>query len=399
MKRVYIITLLCCLLVIYIFGGNNYKKVKQEKGMKVVDVGFIYIGDESTPYTSNFINVEKYLATTYGNKVKIHAITNVTEGNEGVPLQQLVDEGCDIIFATSYGYQETVKEFAAKYPDIEFCQATGDNIKDEPVLDNYHTFMGHIYEGRYVCGVIAGMKLKELINDGVIAADQAKVGYVAPFPYAEVISGYTAFYMGVHSEVPQATMNVIYTNSWNNYNLEKKAASRLINNGCIIISQGSDTIGPAIACETATVDHPVYHVGYNQSTVDVAPTSSLISCRINWQPYIVSAVDAVMRGHDIEADLAADINGNDAGAGFDHGWVEMLELNNNIATEGSDEVESKLIAGFENKSIEVFAGDFTGTDPLNSSDTISLTKPYKENEGSSAPSFHYVLDDVITIIE
>jgi basic membrane protein A len=106
-----------------------------------------------------------------------------------------------------------------------------------------------------------------------------------------------------------------------------------------------------------------------------------------------------MRGHDIEADLAADINGNDAGAGFDHGWVEMLELNNNIATEGSDEVESKLIAGFENKSIEVFAGDFTGTDPLNSSDTISLTKPYKENEGSSAPSFHYVLDDVITIIE
>ncbi len=373
--------------------------MKQEKGIKVVDVGFIYIGDESTPYTLNFINVEKYLSTTYGNKVKIHAIKNVTEGNENLALQQLVDEGCDIIFATSYGYEGKVKEFAAKYPDIEFCQATGDNITDEPVLDNYHTFMGHIYEGRYICGVIAGMKLKELINDGKIAADQAKIGYVAAYPYPEVISGYTAFYMGVHSQVPQVKMNVIYTNSWNNYNLEKKAATRLINNGCIIISQGSDTIGAAVACESAMVDHPVYHVGYNQSTVDVAPTSALISCRINWQPYIVSAVDAVMRGHDIEADVAADINGNDAGAGFDQGWVEMLELNNNIAAEGSEEVESKLISEFANKNVEVFVGDFTGKDPLNSSDTIDLTKPYKENEHSSAPSFHYVLDDVITIIE
>ena len=127
---------------------------------------------------------------------------NVAEGTESEYLQQLVDAGCDIIFSTSYNYGITTKEFAMRYPDIEFCMATCDNANEEPYLDNYHTFMGAIYEGRYTAGVAAGMKLKELIDDGVITKEQAKIGYVGAYPYAEVISGYTAFLLGVRSIVP-----------------------------------------------------------------------------------------------------------------------------------------------------------------------------------------------------
>jgi basic membrane lipoprotein Med (substrate-binding protein (PBP1-ABC) superfamily) len=139
------------------------------------------------------------------------AMYNVAEGTEGEYLQGLVDAGCDIIFSTSYNYGITTKEFAQRYPDIEFCMATCSNANEEPYLENYHTFMGAIYEGRYASGVAAGMKLKELLDSGVITAEQARIGYVGAYPYAEVISGYTAFLLGVRSVVEDAVMTVKYT--------------------------------------------------------------------------------------------------------------------------------------------------------------------------------------------
>ena len=160
-----------------------------------------------------------------------------------------MDAGCDLIFTTSYNYGTVTKEFAEKYPGIEFCMATCANANEEPVLKNYHTFMGKIYQGRYTAGVAAGMKMKELIKEGVITEQQAKIGYVAAYPYAEVISGYTAFLLGVRSVVPDAVMTVRYTNKWNDYRTEKKYAKGLIDEGCVIISQHSDTAGPATACE------------------------------------------------------------------------------------------------------------------------------------------------------
>ncbi|MCR4837539.1 MAG: BMP family ABC transporter substrate-binding protein [Eubacterium sp.] len=139
------------------------------------------------------------------------------------------------------------KKYAGLHPEIQFCEATAPDANDEngdPVYENYHTFMGEIYQGRYISGVVAGMKLKELLDQGILRPEEAKVGYVAAYSSAEVISGYTAFFLGVRSIVPEAVMEVKYTNTWSNYNIEKQCADELIDRGCVIISQHSDTTGP-----------------------------------------------------------------------------------------------------------------------------------------------------------
>lgn len=393
-KKVYLVTLCTCLVVIALVSASVYFLRDEEKE---ITVGFVYVGDASTAYTSNFIDAQEAIQTKYRDQVKVIALNNVAEGTESEYLQQLVYAGCDLIFTTSYNYGTVTKEFAEKYPGIEFCMATCANANEEPLLKNYHTFMGKIYQGRYTAGVAAGMKMKELIKEGVITEQQAKIGYVAAYPYAEVISGYTAFFLGVRSIVPEAEMTVKYTNTWGSYALEKKYATQLINEGCVIISQHSDTTGPAVACEEVKGKHVVYHVGYNQSMADVAPTTYLTGCRINWEPYISAAVEAVLSEKDIESSLDANINGNDAGAGFDQSWVQMLEVNELIAAPGTKEKVEKLIGSFKKKEINVFQGDYTGVDPDNKEDVISLKEGYQENEKSSAPTFHYVLRDVIHV--
>ena len=243
-------------------------------------VGFVYIGDDSEAYTANFIAAQTAIEKEFGSSVKTMAKYNVAEDAIEDPLVELCEAGCDIIFTTSFGYGETAKELAAQYPDIQFCQATCANADKDTA--NYHTYMGTIYQGRYVAGIVAGMKMKELIDAGTITEDKAKVGYVAAYPYAEVISGYTAFFLGVRSVVPAATMEVNYTNSWGDYDTEKTMATAMIEDGCVIISQHSDTEGPAEACEDASKNGTtVFHVGYNQSMVDIAPDRSLISSRLD----------------------------------------------------------------------------------------------------------------------
>ena len=189
-------------------------------------VGFVYIGDDSEAYTANFIAAEKAIKEEYGDKVQTIAKYNVAEDAVEDPLVELCEAGCKVIFTTSFGYGEKAKELAARYPDIQFCQATCANADKDTA--NYHTYMGAIYQGRYVAGIVAGMKMKELIDAGTITADKAKIGYVAAYPYAEVISGYTAFLMGVRSIVPEAKMEVNYTNSWGDYDTEKSMATAMI---------------------------------------------------------------------------------------------------------------------------------------------------------------------------
>ena len=260
--------------------------------------------------------------------------------------------------------------------------------------------MGEIYEGRYVSGIVAGMKLKEMIDQGVISPDEAKIGYVGAFPYAEVISGYTAFILGVRSVVPSAVMTVKYTNTWTNYTLEKQCAKELIDEDCVIISQHSDTTGPAVACEDAADSGKnVYHIGYNQSMIDVAPTTSLVSTRINWSYYIFSAVDAVLENKKIEEYVDGNIHGNDVGAGFEYGWVQMFDINSLIAADGTSEAVDKAIDELKKNRIQVFKGDYIGVNPDDDSDTYDLNKGYIENENQSAPSFYYILKDVITVEE
>ena len=240
---------------------------------------------------------------------------------------------------------------------------------------------------------------KELIKEGVITEQQAKIGYVAAYPYAEVISGYTAFLLGVRSVVPEAVMTVRYTNKWNDYRTEKKYAKDLIDEGCVIISQHSDTAGPATACEETAAGIPVYLVSYNQSMEDVAPTTYLTGCKINWEPYMMGAVDAVLNDRVIEKSIKGTVNGNDIGAGFEEGWVQMLELNEITAADGTVEKMQKVIRQFEQGKLDVFRGDYVGADPDDPDDTYDLNQGYTENEFASAPSSHYVLKDVIRIEE
>lgn len=396
MKKVYIITLLSAMFVIVIAACTQFFVVGEETEKKI-KVGFVYVGDASDAYTCNFIKAHNAIENEFGEQVEVNAKYNVAEGNERKAIEQLITDGCDIIFTTSYGYGETTKKIAQEHPDVEFCQATCSNANDKPKLKNYHTFMGRIYEGRYASGVVAGMKLKELIDNGKITSEQAKIGYVGAYPYAEVISGYTAFLLGIRSVVSDATMTVMYTNSWSDYAAEKKCAEQLIDEGCVVISQHSDTYGPAIACEETNADKVIYYVGYNQSMGDVAPTTYLVGSKINWKPYILSAVQAVLEDKVIEDVVEGNVNGNDIGAGFDEGWVEMLDLNELTAAEGSREKLEDVINDLKNGRIEVFKGDYIGVNPDDKSDVYDLNNGYKENRKCSAPTFHYILKDVITI--
>ena len=398
MKRVYGITIITAVTVILAVVGL-YKIFWQEDESRTIKVGFVYVGDASTAYTSNFMAAQDVVDNAFGDRVKTIAKCNVAEGAERKSIEELVEEGCNIIFATSYGYENMVKELAQKYPDVQFCMATGDNANSGKRLENYHTFMGAIYEGRYVSGVAAGMKLQELIKNGTITKRQARVGYVGAYPYAEVISGYTAFLLGARSVVPETTMEVCYTGTWNNYLKEKKCAQELIADGCVIISQHSDTAGPAVACEQTDITAPVYLVGYNQSMAELAPTTYLTGAKINWTPYIKQAVQAVLNGQRIEEVVAGNVNGQDVGAGFDEDWVEMLELNEVVVAEGTKERIDSTIEQLKHNQLEVFRGDYLGVNPQDASDTYDLKKGYPENAQSSAPTFYYILQDVIDIKE
>ncbi|MDD6038613.1 MAG: BMP family ABC transporter substrate-binding protein [bacterium] len=398
MKKQNIIITAVVAIVVVILAHLGKITVFHNYEEEALKVGFLYVGDSCNAYTENFIKAQKAIGLAYGERVETYAKYNVAEGQEEAFLQELVDDGCRIIFTTSYGYENITKEFAKEYPNIQFCQATGDNSATEPVLSNYHTYMGEIYQGRYISGVVAGMKMNELIDSGRVSAKEAKIGYVGAFPYAEVISGYTAFFLGVRSVVPTATMEVRYTYSWGDYELEKKYAKQFIKEGCVIISQHSDTTGPAVACEEYSGLHPVFHVGYNVNMADVAPTTSLIGCRVNWAPYMVSAVGAVLEHKPIEDRVKGSVHGTDVSRGFDGDWVQMLSVNDIIAAEGTKEKVSELIDGFKKCNIEVFKGDYIGVNPENTLDTCDLRQGYVENEKASAPSFHYVLKDVISIV-
>ena len=395
-KRRYLSTLFSVLAVLAAaMVINLFMESKQIN--RTIKVGFIYVGDSSDAYTNNFLKAQMAVENEYGAQTELIAKYNVSEDGVEEVLKELVEEKCDMIFATSYGYGEKTKEYASKYPDIEFCQATCSNANEEPVLDNYHTYMGAIYQGRYIAGVAGGMKLKELIDRNVITPEQAKIGYIAAYPYAEVISGYTAFFLGVRSVVPEAVMTVRYTNSWGSYKLEKEYAKEMIENGCVLISQHSDTAGPAVACEETDRTQVVYYVSYNDSMQDVAPTTYLTGSKINWTPYMLGAVKAVLEDKDIEDCVEGNVNGNDIGAGFENDWVKMLPINELSAAEGTRECIDELIEEFKKGEIKVFKGDYIGVNPYDSSDTIDLRDGYNENEKSSAPTFSYILKDVITV--
>ncbi|MCR5495816.1 MAG: BMP family ABC transporter substrate-binding protein [Treponema sp.] len=394
----FLITLFSGLLFIFIFQYLGYLKSVRNETDNIIKVGFVYEGDESTPYTNNFISAQNALEREFGDRINIFVKNNVSVSSCDYAIKELIEDSCYLIFLNSYSFQVSSKAAAKENPCVHFCQATGDNSLVNP-LPNYHTFMGEIYQGRYISGLVAGKKLEELIKKGQIEPSQSLVGYVAAFPYAEVISGYTAFLLGVRTIVPDAKMYVRYTNTWNNFSLEKECAKKLIDDGCIIIGQHSDSIGPAVAVEDAHSNKIVFHVGYNQSMLNIAPTTSLISSKINWYPYIREATRAVLFNRPIEKALKVHVHGNDAGAGFESDWVQMLELNEIIAAEGSRKLIDDTVNAFKKGHLPVFIGNYVGKNPYNINDTCNLEKEFKENETRSAPSFCYILDDVVNCVQ
>ena len=395
MKRVYITTALTCLGMLAAVIGV-FRLLSLGGGRDSLTVGFLYDNDESTPYTYNFSLAKDALEKKYGDRVKILTSSNVLDEEIEEPIRELAGEGCDILFFN--GYSSLVRELAPEYPDIQFCQTSYMDMSDQTVPDNYHTFKGEAYQGRFVSGIAAGMKIKQMISEGLISEDQAVAGFVAAFPTSEVISGYTAFLLGVRSVVPQAVMHVRYTGTWSSYAEEKNAAQQLIDNGCVVISQHTDTIGPAIACEEAPQKQGVWFVGWNQSMSEVAPGSSLVTARICWEPYVLAAVEAVMANRKIESAVSGRIHGTDVSAGFEKGWVEMVDLNLQAAAPGTQEAMNNTIELFKRGAVNyVFRGDYVGVDPDDPSDTIDLHNGYIENEFTSFPTFHYILTDIISI--
>jgi basic membrane protein A len=359
--------------------------------------GFITLHDENSTYDLNFINAAKEACQELGISEDTYMLkTNVPEGQECYnAAAELADAGCNIIFADSFGHEDYMIQAAKEFPDIQFCHSTGTKAHTEG-LDNYHNAFASIYEGRYLAGVAAGMKLNEMIDSGKITADQAKMGYVGAYTYAEVISGYTSFYLGAKSVCPSVTMEVTFTGSWYDETAEKEGATKLINDGCVLISQHADSMGAPTACENAGVPD----VSYNGSTQDACPNTYIISSRINWVPYYKYAIQAVMDGSTIDTDWTGNLS---------TGSVELTDLNTSVAADGTqdklDEVKSKL----EDGSLHVFdTSTFTvkgakldsyeadvDTDPNYTPDTEVVSDGYfHESEYRSAPYFDVQIDGI-----
>ncbi len=397
MKRVYITTTLTCLVILAAFIGC-FRMLNLSGERDHLKIGFVYDNDESTPYTYNFSLAKDALEKKYGERVEIFTCSNVLDDEMEEPLRDLAGQGCDIIFFN--GYSELVKELAPNFPNTQFCQTSYMDMYGQTVPENYHTFKGEAYQGRYVSGIAAGMKMQQMIAEGLISEDEAIIGFVAAFPTSEVISGYTAFLLGARSVVPQTVMQVRYTHTWSSYAEEKSAAQQLIDNGCVILSQHTDTIGPAIACEEASEKKEVCFVGFNQSMSEVAPASSLVTSRICWEPYVLGAVDALMSNKKIEDVVSGNTHGTDVSGGFANGWVEMDDLNLQLAAPGTQDAMDKAIERFSGGDGSfVFRGEYTGVNPEDPSDTVNLNNGYIENQNTSYPLFRYVLSDVITVLE
>ena len=393
MKRYYIITIAVC-LAMFLAVGSFFDVWNTVPLTGVVKVGFIYQNDESTLSTYNFALAQDALTQAFPDRVEVLSKNNVLVSETEEPLREMVRKGCKVIFTNSTS--EQVRAVAADCPNVQFCQVSCPGTAQAEAPANFHTFNGEIYQGHYVSGLAAGMKLREMRDKGELSQKDAAVGFVGTSPAAEVISAYTAFLLGVRAVVPEAVLKVKYTGTWSSYTRERACAEALIAADCAVIAQNTPTIGPAAACEAAAGQ--VLHVGFNDSMLDVAPSAALVSTRVNWSPYILGAVEAVLAGKPIERSIDAKTRGNDARAGFDKGWVEMLELNSMLGAEGTAERMQQAIDDFRRGRLEVFKGDYTGVNPADPTDTCDLSQGFAENSESSLATFHYVLDGVVEIL-
>lgn len=320
-------------------GNDDAKDASKSSDAKTVKFGLITLHDENSTYDKNFISAAQEAAEACG--VELVQKNNIEEGQAAYEAAaELVDEGCNLILADSFGHEDYIIQAAKEFTDVQFLHATGTKAHTEN-LPNYHNAFSAIYEGRFLAGVAAGEKLNQMIADKKITADQAKLGYVGAYTYAEVISGYTSFYLGAKSVCPSATMKVTFTGSWYDETAEKEAAQKLINDGCVVISQHADSMGAPTACEKAGVPN----VSYNGSTESACPNTFIVSSRINWAPYYEHCIKAVQEGKEIEADWVGTLADNS---------VCLTDFGAKATADGTAEAVEKAKKGLEDGTIHVF---------------------------------------------
>ncbi len=307
-----------------------------------IKVGFIFLHDENSTYDLNFINAAKEAQAALGlTDAQVIMKTNILEGVECYEAAaDLVEQGCNVIFADSFGHEDYMMQAAEEFPNVQFCHATGTKAHNS-TLSNYHNAFASIYEGRYLAGYAAGLKLNEMILAGKFTAAEAKMGYVGAHPYAEVVSGYTSFYLGAKAACPTVTMDVKYTGSWYNEALEYETAMNLINNGCKLISQHADSMGAPRACEEKSIPN----VSYNGSTIAACPNTFIVSSRINWAPYFKMMINSVISGVRIQEEYCG---------GFAEGAVEMSEINTALLTPASLALYNAKMEEIKKGNVKVF---------------------------------------------
>ena len=313
-------------------GGNEGADFK---------AGFILVGDENEGYSEAHINGINAAAEKLGLSSSQIIMKKKVEENDSAKTaaEDLVSSGCSLVVSNSYGHQSYMADAAKEHEDVQFVAATGDFAAISGV-SNLNNAFTNVYEARYVSGIVGGMKLKELTDANKDEKGNYKIGYVGAYTYAEVISGYTAFFLGVQSIVPNVMMEVQFTSSWFDIDKEAAAAETLINRGCVIIGQHADSSGAPSKCESMlAAGKQCYSVGYNVDMLSVAPNAALTSATNNWEVYYEYALKSAMEGKDIDVDWSR---------GYSDGAVGITELGKSCAAgtaEKVKEVEDALKAG------------------------------------------------------
>ena len=364
-------------LAVALVACNNDKKIDEGPGVtigtdvnvapvygdlgdltgKSIKVGVIMIGDQNESYSAAHIqgiNAAVENIKKAGGNVEIVWKPNLPDTNtEGVQTaaNELIDDGCDLIISNSYGHQDVMLPTAQAHPEITFIAMTGDTAASTNTANLKNAF-NYTFQSRYVAGVVAGLKLKQLVDDNLLASNNIdsngniKIGYVGAYNYAEVVSGYTAFYLGIKSVVSNVAMSVQYTNSWHDQDGEYNAAKSLISQGCIIISQHADSYGAPTACEEAYNDGTrVYCVGYNVDMTVAAPSCAITSATNDWSVYYTYALTAALKGETIVTDWAH---------GYDRGSVAITDINGKLFKEDPSAYVKTVVDKIKNGELQVF---------------------------------------------
>ena len=400
-----------CLALVMVVGcfaacGGDKTPDTDEPAAENIKVALICLHGDSSTYDKNFIDAFKLACENKGLTADDYTIvTDIPEGTACYDQAADLAESYDLIFADSFGHEPYMIQAAKEFPEVEFCHATGTQAHTAS-LANFHNAFASIYEGRYLAGVAAGMKLVELYGDenGKISDENAKIGYVGAWPYAEVISGYTSFYLGAKSIAENATMEVRYTNSWYDEAAEKTTALALIDNGCKLISQHADSWGAPTACEEKNIPN----VSYNGSTEEKCPNTFIIASRINWAPYFEYIIDCVQNDKAIDTDWTGTIA---------TGSVEITALGG-AAAAGTQEKLDEVKKGLQDGTIKVFdcstftvegkpltsfvadvddAGDFIPETEV--VETVNGITFVNESAKRSAPYFNVIIDGITAVTE